>query len=163
VGSALVIVVRGDLTPQLLRQFDHHAWRASSDARHVILDLAQTAYLGPDSLGTLVRLMATMRKRARQLWLADLPAHIERVLRTARLRDYFTITPSVSDAIYRIEKTEHLVPAELDAVRSFGPAAREIVNVQLELLQGLCERIGAVARDPEFGLGGYSARASGGR
>jgi N-acetylglucosaminyldiphosphoundecaprenol N-acetyl-beta-D-mannosaminyltransferase len=163
VGSALVIVVRGDVTPQLLRQFDLHAWRASSDARHLILDLAQTAYLGPDSLGTLVHLMATMRKGAQQLWLADLPVHIERVLRTARLKDYFTITPSVTDAIYRIEKAERLLPAELDAIRSFGPAAREMVNVQLELLQGLCERIGSVAGNGELELGSFAGRTSAGR
>ncbi len=163
VGSALVIVIQGDLTPRLLRQFDLHIRRASSDARHVILDLARTAYLGPNSLGTLVHLKTTMGRRRRQLWLADLPGHIHRVLRTARLEHFFTITPSVSDAIYRIEKAERLLPDELDAMRSFGPAARERVNVQLELLQGLCERIGAVAGHVELNSSQFQARTSAAR
>jgi N-acetylglucosaminyldiphosphoundecaprenol N-acetyl-beta-D-mannosaminyltransferase len=163
VGSALVIAINGDLSAPLLTQFDHHARRASSDGRHVILDLAGLAYLGPDSLGTLVHLMTTMRQRKRQLWLADLPGHVQRVLRTGRLAHYFTITPSVSDAIYRIEKAERLLPAELDAIRSVSPAARSMVNVQVELLQEMCERIGSVAGNPDLSFGGFTAKTSAGR
>jgi N-acetylglucosaminyldiphosphoundecaprenol N-acetyl-beta-D-mannosaminyltransferase len=163
VGSALVIMVHGDLTPELLTQFDQRGWEQDLDARHVILDLAGAAYLGPDSLGALIHLMTTMRRKKRQLWLADLPGHILRVLRTARLEHYFTITPSVSDAIYRIEKSERLLPEELDAMRSFGPAAHSRVDVQLELLQGLCERIAAVARTTRVTFGGFRPRPTAGR
>jgi N-acetylglucosaminyldiphosphoundecaprenol N-acetyl-beta-D-mannosaminyltransferase len=163
IGSALVAVLSGDITDSVLTQFDGLMRVASHEGRHVILDLSRTAYLGPDSLGSFVHSMNVMKRQGLQFWLADLPAHLRRVLRTARLEHCFAITTSVADAAYRVEKTERILPAELVAARSLSPEARDSMNVQVEILQDICERIGSVAETAEFSFGGLRTRASAGR
>ncbi len=163
VGSALVVVVSGDITAPLLSQFDRLMRQSGEQDRHVILDLSQLAYLGPDWLGALVHRMTAMKRRKQQLWLAGLPAHVRRVLRSARLQHVFAITSSVADAAYRIEKTERMLPFELIAARSFSREARDRVTVQVEILQDLCERISTVNEAAEFSFGGFRTNASASR
>ena len=163
IGSALVAVLSGDVTGPVLTQFDALMRLAGNENRHVILDLSRTAYLGPDSLGSFVHRMTEMKRQGMQFWLADLPIHLRRVLRSARLEHCFSITTSVADAAYRIEKTERILPAELVAARSFSREAREMMNVQVEILQDICERIGSVAETAEFSFGGLRTRVSAGR
>ncbi|HEV2274219.1 MAG TPA: WecB/TagA/CpsF family glycosyltransferase [Acidobacteriaceae bacterium] len=160
VGSALVVVVSGDVTPALLTQFDAFMHHAVDEDRHVIVDLSGAAYLGADSLGSLVRFMALMKRRVQQFWLAALPLHVRRVFRTAHLEHCFSIAPSVADAAYRIEKAEQILPGELAAARSLSPEARSAVNVQLEILQDVCERMGTVSQSVEFAFGGLGTKAS---
>ena len=159
-GSALVVVLSGDLTPPLLDQFDRLMRRLCEEERHVILDLSRTAYLGPNWLATLVHCMTAMKRRSQQLWLADLASHVRRVLRSAHLEHCFAISPSVADAVYRIEKTERMAPTELIAARSLSSEARGMASVQVEILQDLCERIGSVAQTAEFSFGGLRTRSS---
>ena len=113
----------------------------------MILDLSRTAYLGPDWLGALVHRMTMMKRQSQQLWLAALPGHVRRLLRSAHLEHCFAISPNVADAAYRIEKSERMAPSELIAARSFSPEARSMASVQMENLQDLCDRIGSVSRN----------------
>ena len=56
---------------------------------HVIVDLAKAAYLGPDSLASLLHAAIAMSNNHRQLLLAEMPAHLQRVLKAARLMHCF--------------------------------------------------------------------------
>jgi anti-anti-sigma factor len=163
VESALVVVVSGDVSSPLLTQFDLLMRRIGEERRHVILDLSRIAYLGPDTLGSLIHRMHRCKRQGQQFWLADIPLHVRRILRTARLDHCFATTPTVADAIYRIEKAERLLPTELMAARSLSREARNHVNVQVEFLQDLCKRLETVQREAEFEFAGYRTRTSGGR
>lgn len=106
IGNSKVISIVGDFAGQILPQFDSHTRRATQENKHIILDMANTAYLGPDTLGSLIHLMTQTRQRNRQFWLAEAKPHLLRVLRTARLQSYFMTTSSVDDAIYRTNRIE---------------------------------------------------------
>jgi anti-anti-sigma factor len=161
--SALVVVISGDINSSLLSQFDLLMRRIGEQERHVVLDMSRVAYLGPDTLGSLVHRMQRSKRQGQQFWLADLPAHVRRVLRTAHLEHCFAITPTVADAIYRLEKAERLLPMELMAARSMSREARSSVNVQVEFLQDLCKRIGSVEETAELNFAGFTTRTSTGR
>jgi N-acetylglucosaminyldiphosphoundecaprenol N-acetyl-beta-D-mannosaminyltransferase len=163
IGSSLVVVLSGDVNARTLTQLDQLMQRIGQANRHVIVDLERTGYLGPDSLGSLVRSATLMKSRGLEFWLAGVPMHLRRVLRSSRLTHLFAIGSSVADAAYRIAKNEQLLPAELIAVRSLGPEARDRINVQLEFLQGLCERIESVSENAQFTLGGLRTRVSAAR
>jgi hypothetical protein len=119
---------------------------------NIVLDLSQTGYLGPDSLGSLIRLEGWMRRRREQLWLAELPAHLSRVLRTGQLHNYFMTTTMVSDALYRTAKAEQRLLASFTP--SWELARREMahVDVRVELLQDVCRRIITVDETEETTL-----------
>ena len=139
-GNASVISVRGDLIGTLLRDFEGQLGRAYVDDCHIVLDLAQTGYIGLDSVGLLVHLAKMMHSARRQLWLTSIPSHVLRVFRAARMDHYFGSTSSVSDAIYRIHKSENRPPAEAITVHKFTPPGRDI-RVQVERLKDFLRRI----------------------
>ena len=139
-GNASVISVRGGLTGTLLRDFEGQLGRAYVDDCHIVLDLAQTGYIGLDSVGFLVHLAKMMHGARRQLWLTGIPTHVLRVFRAARMDHYFGSTSSVSDAIYRIHKSEDRLPAEAITVHKFTPPGRDI-RVQVERLKDFLRRI----------------------
>jgi N-acetylglucosaminyldiphosphoundecaprenol N-acetyl-beta-D-mannosaminyltransferase len=163
IGSSLVVVLSGDVNARTLTQLDQLMQRIAQADRHVIVDLQRTGYLGPDSLGSLVRLAALMKRRGLEFWLAGIPMHLRRVLRSAHLNHVFAIGSSVADAAYRIEKNEQLLPTELIAVRSVSPEARDRINIRVELLQSLCGRMASVSENAQFTFGGLRTRASAGR
>ncbi|HEY4048060.1 MAG TPA: WecB/TagA/CpsF family glycosyltransferase [Acidobacteriaceae bacterium] len=163
IGSSLVVVLSGDVNARTLTQLDQFMQRTGKTNRHVILDLELAGYLGPDTLGTLVRSAILMKRLRLEFWLAAVPAHLRRVFRGARLGHVFSTATSVADAAYRIEKIDQVLPSELIAARSLGPEARERINVQLEFLKDLCERIGSVSENAQFAFGGFRTRASAGR
>jgi len=114
---------------------------ACTQGMNIVLDMSQTGYVGPETLGSLIHLESRMRLRQEQLWLAGLPTHMWRILRTGQLHNYFMTTTMVSDALYRTAK------AEQQLLSSFAPAwgtdRRETahVDVRVELLQDVCRRI----------------------
>lgn len=163
VGSAVVVVLSGDVSSSLLAEFERLMQRIGEERRHVVVDLSTAAYLGPDSLGALVRWMTLMRRDGLQLWLAGMPAHVRRLVRSARVDHCFASATSVADAAYRIEKAERILPEELVAARSFSRQAREAASVQLEILQDLCKRISSGARSAEYSFGRFRSRVSPGR
>jgi N-acetylglucosaminyldiphosphoundecaprenol N-acetyl-beta-D-mannosaminyltransferase len=141
VGNTKLISVVGDLTGETLQQFGDCSRDACVEGMNVVLDFSRTGYLGTDSLGSLIHLESRMRHRPEQLWLAAVPAHLSRILRTVRLQSYFMTTKIVSDALYRTAKAEQRLLA------SFSPdwyALRDegvLVDVRMELLQDVCRRI----------------------
>jgi N-acetylglucosaminyldiphosphoundecaprenol N-acetyl-beta-D-mannosaminyltransferase len=139
-GSASVVSVRGDLKGPLLSEFEEHLGRACEEDRHIVLDLAQTAYFGLDSVGFLVHLAQMMQRRKRQLWMTAMPPHVSRVLRAARMHRFFVTASSVPDALYRVRKAENRWNSEVITVRTFGSPGRDL-QVQVEMMKDLCRRV----------------------
>ena len=141
VGNTKLISMIGDLSGPALEEFNACSHEAYAEGMNIVIDMSQIGYLGPESLGSLIRLESRMRRRREQLWLAELPSHQSRVLRTGQLHNYFMTTTMVSDALYRTAK------AEQQLLSSFAPAwgtdRRETahVDVRVELLQDVCRRI----------------------
>jgi N-acetylglucosaminyldiphosphoundecaprenol N-acetyl-beta-D-mannosaminyltransferase len=140
VGNTKLISMIGDLTGPALEEFNACSREACIEGMNIVLDMSQTGYMGPESLGSLIHLESRMRQRREQLWLAELPSHLWRVLRTGQLHNYFMTTTMVSDALYRTAKTEQRLLA------SFTPAwglhrQEAFVDVRMEMLQDVCRRI----------------------
>lgn len=162
-GSVLVGILSGDVHESLLEEFQQFMNSAISEGRHVVLDLRQIARIGPDSLGSLIRQTEAMRRIERQFWIAGIPAHVRRIFRTAHLERFFALAPSVSDALYRVEKAEHLLPMELVVSSSVGPEAQNATSFQIEMLEDLCRRMTSVTESVELSFRGFRARSSAGR
>lgn len=162
-GNALVGILSGDAGEGLLHQFQQFMRSAAGQGRHVVLDLGQIAWVGPDSLGSLIRQTEAMRRHQRQFWIAGAPPHVRRILRATHLDKSFSLSPSVADALYRLEKSEHLLPPDLAVSRSVSSEAQEATSFQVEILQDLCRRIASVAQSVELSFRGFRARTSTGR
>jgi N-acetylglucosaminyldiphosphoundecaprenol N-acetyl-beta-D-mannosaminyltransferase len=147
--NARVISIDGDLTTSLLAELDAHIALAIHEERHVILDLAKAAYIGPDAIASLLHSAIELNGNNRQLLLAEIPNHLRRVLDSAQLKHCFVTSPSVPDAVYRINKDESRLPSELVAMSGHASVARS-VHVQVEMLKDFCERIIAVSHSPQF-------------
>jgi hypothetical protein len=119
---------------------------------NIVLDMSQTGYVGPESLGSLIRLESRMRRRREHLWLAELPSHLLRVLRAGQLHNYFMTTTMVSDALYRTAKAEQRMLASF--APEWGPERRQPaqVDVRVELLQDVCRQIIAAEKPNETAL-----------
>jgi anti-anti-sigma regulatory factor len=141
VGNTKLISMIGDLTGPALDEFNTCSSDACREGMNIVVDLSRAGFVGPESLGSLISLESRMRRRREQLWLAGLPAHLGRVLRTGQLHNYFMTTKMVSDALYRTAKAEQRLLA------SFTPAWGQYreealhVDVRMELLQDVCRRI----------------------
>jgi N-acetylglucosaminyldiphosphoundecaprenol N-acetyl-beta-D-mannosaminyltransferase len=141
VGNTKLISMIGDLTGSALEEFNACSHDACSEGMNIVLDMSQTGYLGPESLGSLIHLESRMRQRHEQLWLAEVPVHLGRVIRSGRLQSYFMTTRMVSDALYRTAKAEQRLLASFTP--SWGPFREDglRVDVRMELLQNVCRRI----------------------
>lgn len=140
VGNTKLISMIGNLQGHALEEFNVYSRDACTEGMNIVLDMSQTGYIGPESLASLIRLESGMRRRREQLWLAGLPPHLLRILRSGRLHNYFMTTTMVSDALYRTAKAEQRMLASVIPIRS---SRREAVNVdvRVELLQDVCQRI----------------------
>ncbi len=154
-----VISVSGSLIGALQEELDEHLLRAYDEDRHVIVDLSKAAYLGPDSLASLLHASVAMNNNHRQLLLAEMPAHLQRVLKAARLMHCFNTAPSVGDAVYRVNRGDSSLPSELVALTDRAAAARS-VHVRVELLKDFCERIIAAGQASQFLFGPHSSPTS---
>jgi N-acetylglucosaminyldiphosphoundecaprenol N-acetyl-beta-D-mannosaminyltransferase len=152
VGNTKLISMIGDLSGTALQEFNLCSRDAYIEGMNIVLDLSRTGYLGPESLGSLIRLESRMRRRREQLWLAEPPAHLSRVLRTGQLHNYFMTTTMVSDALYRTAKAEQRLLASFTP--SWGASRREVANVdvRVELLQDVCRQIIAAEETNETTL-----------
>jgi N-acetylglucosaminyldiphosphoundecaprenol N-acetyl-beta-D-mannosaminyltransferase len=158
-GNASVISISGNLTGSLVTEFEQQLDEAYQEDRHIVLDLAKTTYFGLDSLGLLVHLAKKMNDRERQLWLTAAPPHVIRVFRAARMHGYFGTTSTVSDALYRVRKSETCSASETIVVRSFTNPARD-KHVQVEMLKALCRKIVFFSQATKFGTGRPSTSSS---
>jgi N-acetylglucosaminyldiphosphoundecaprenol N-acetyl-beta-D-mannosaminyltransferase len=152
VGNTKLISMVGDLKGQALEEFNLYSCDACVEGMNIVLDLSQTGYLGPESLGSLIRLESRMRRRREQLWLAELPSHLSRVLRTGQLHNYFMTTTMVSDALYRTAKAEQRLLASFTPHWGTSRRGAANVDVRVELLQDVCRRIIAVEETSETTL-----------
>jgi N-acetylglucosaminyldiphosphoundecaprenol N-acetyl-beta-D-mannosaminyltransferase len=152
VGNTKLISMIGDLTGTALEEFNHYSRDACLEGMNIVVDFSRTGYVGPESLGSLIYLESRMRRRHEQLWLAALPAHLGRVLRTGQLHNYFMTTTMVSDALYRTAKAEQRLLASFTP--AWGSFRQEMayVDVRMELLQDVCRRIVAVTENDESTL-----------
>ena len=141
VGNTKLISMIGDLKGATLAEFDACSRGACAEGMNIVLDMSKAGYLGPDSLGSLIRLESWMRRRREQLWLAELPAHLSRVLRTGQLHNYFMTTRMVSDALYRTAEAEQRLLASFTSAWDPGRQDMAHVDVRVELLQDVCRRI----------------------
>jgi anti-anti-sigma factor len=157
--NASVISIRGNFKGSLLPEFEEQLERAYRQDHHIVLDLAQTAYFGLDSVGLLVHLAKMMKRRKRELWLVSMPPHGLRVLRAARLSHYFVNTSSVSDALYRIQKAENQLFADGVVVQTFTHHSPN-VQIQVELLKDLCRRIVYLGQSSRVASGRAHSRSS---
>jgi N-acetylglucosaminyldiphosphoundecaprenol N-acetyl-beta-D-mannosaminyltransferase len=152
VGNTKLISMIGDLTGAALEEFNLYSRDACLEGMNIVLDLSRTGYVGPETLGSLIYLESRMRQRHEQLWLAALPAHLWRVIRTGQLHNYFMTTTMVSDALYRTAKAEQRLLASFTP--AWGSFRQEMayVDVRMELLQDVCRRIVAVTENGESTL-----------
>jgi len=128
---------------------EEHLLCAYDEDLDVIVDLAKAAYVGPDSLGSLLHAAVAMKNNHRRLMLAEMPPHLQRVLKAARLMHCFVTTPTVGDAVYRLTRSDCRLPPERVAFAGPAAAARSI-HVQVELLKDFCERINAAGQVSQF-------------
>lgn len=141
VGNTRLIAMNGDLCGASLEEFNSLSGDAALAGMNIVLDMSKTGYVGPEFIGSLMRLGAHMRRHREQLWLAALPARLARLLRTGRLHKYFMTTTMVSDALYRTAKAEQKLLASFIPAWDLPPQERAPFDVRLELLQGVCQRI----------------------
>ncbi|HTY83599.1 MAG TPA: WecB/TagA/CpsF family glycosyltransferase [Silvibacterium sp.] len=140
-GDTTVIAIHGDLTGEALDEFDVRVRDAADAGRNIVLDLTESGYFGPNTLGSLVQLMASMQRRKLHLWLAGLRPHLIRLLRSARLDSCFRITSSVADALYRIAKTEKAPLVHMPALQSLRRMAGTAVQLRMEGMQDVCQKM----------------------
>lgn len=141
VGNTKLISMIGDLRGATLDEFNACSRDACVEGMNIVLDMSQTGYLGPECLASLIRLEGWMRRRREQLWLAALPSHLSRVLRTGQLHNYFMTTTMVSDALYRTAKAEQRLLASFSPAWELNRQDMARVDVRVELLQDVCRRI----------------------
>jgi N-acetylglucosaminyldiphosphoundecaprenol N-acetyl-beta-D-mannosaminyltransferase len=103
VGTTTIFRIQGSLSSNLLPSLDSEVCSAIFSGTHIVLDLSETAYLGPDGLGTLVQLLSVAHDWKREFWLTGLRPFLLRVIYATQLRSHFRIAPKVTDALRRIK------------------------------------------------------------
>jgi N-acetylglucosaminyldiphosphoundecaprenol N-acetyl-beta-D-mannosaminyltransferase len=103
VGATTVLRIDGDFTGTLLPQFEAEVQSAVRSHSHVVLDMSKTAYIGADSMGSLIHVMTDAHRWKRELWLAGLHPFLVRVVRASKLRLSLRMAPTVAEALRRIE------------------------------------------------------------
>jgi len=149
VGNTKLISMIGDLTGPVLEEFNFHSRDAYLECMNIVVDLSKAGYMGPESLGSLIQLQSRMRRRREQLWLAELPVHLARVLKTGQLHNFFMTTTMVSDALYRTAKAERRLLASFTTAWEPGRQEVPYVDVRVELLRGVCRRM--IVAEPNQG------------
>ena len=97
--DTLVLIPQGNIG-----EFDYGAFENVSEeaiealkrreARHVIVDLGHTDYIGSEALGLFLRLDKLVRQNDGQLVLCNISEHEIEVLRASNLDRFWTICPS---------------------------------------------------------------------
>jgi N-acetylglucosaminyldiphosphoundecaprenol N-acetyl-beta-D-mannosaminyltransferase len=82
-----------------------------------------------------------MHQSRQQLWLAEMRPHLLRMLQSAHLNTHFMCTTSVEDALYRTAKAEQREFAQHVSEQDSGRVPPNTVQVRLELLEDICQKI----------------------
>ncbi len=97
---------------------------AFAEGRHVVLDLSDASYLGPDAVGLLIRALRWATLLGREVWLTGMPPALARVVRSARLGHALRVAPGVPDALRRLEPAAPgWSPTGNERVLAFRPQA----------------------------------------
>lgn len=145
-GSATVFRVEGGVTSQLLSGLEDEVRNAIFSGRHIVIDLSQTVYLGPDALGSMIHLMRTAHRWNREMWLTGLRPFLKRLMFAARLRSQFRVAPRISDALRRIEPT-HLPNYErMEPALAFCRIGDQMIPIRPHEVNDLYLQVGTLVR-----------------
>jgi N-acetylglucosaminyldiphosphoundecaprenol N-acetyl-beta-D-mannosaminyltransferase len=158
-GTSSVISITGHVCSSRLTELKEHLERAYEDDTHIVLNMAETAYFGLDSVGFLVHLAKTMKRRRRHLWLAAVPGHVSKVFRAARVSHLFVNAGSVSDALYRVWKLENRSFSQATVLHPLDSSERDI-HVRVEMLKDLCRRIVFLSQATKLSVNQAHARTA---
>ena len=159
VGNTEIITIQGNLTGRLLADFERYTRNATDAGMHIVLNMAESGYFGPNTLGSLVQLMTSMQRRKLHLWLAEMRPHLVRLLRSSRLDSCFKTTSSVSDALYRIAKADHRT-LQMPTIQTIRRKTGNPVQVRVEMLQEVCQRMAAGDQGLQLDFGAGFSHAS---
>jgi N-acetylglucosaminyldiphosphoundecaprenol N-acetyl-beta-D-mannosaminyltransferase len=98
-----ILHISGDFTGPVIQSFAEETLRAFTAGSHVVLDLSQSTYIGPDALGMLIRAMSDARTMRRELWLTGLRPLVQRVVKAGRFHGGLQIASGIPEAMRRIE------------------------------------------------------------
>jgi N-acetylglucosaminyldiphosphoundecaprenol N-acetyl-beta-D-mannosaminyltransferase len=140
-GNTGVVSIYGDFTDLLVQEFHSLARPAIASGMSIVLNLAQTTYLGADALGSLIQVSSSMRMAHQQLWLAEMRPHLLRTLQSAHLNGHFMSTTSVDDALCRTARAEERALARQTSKQNPNRISSHNVQVRFELLEDICQKI----------------------
>jgi anti-sigma B factor antagonist len=100
-AGVYVIQVEGELdlysSPELMRTVE----RLADDARSLVVDLSRTTFIDSTGVGILIAATKLMRLRGDELHLAGASPLTSRTLKTAGLQTFFSLVPTVAEAVTR--------------------------------------------------------------
>ena len=91
-SGRIVVGAEADTLRQNINDLD-------SDLTHVVLDLSEVTFIDSSGLGTLVRLMSSLRARGGDLRLCNVPEVVSKVLKLTNLNRLFEMHSTEVDAI----------------------------------------------------------------
>jgi N-acetylglucosaminyldiphosphoundecaprenol N-acetyl-beta-D-mannosaminyltransferase len=160
--NSAIISIDGDLSGPSLRELETHIVRAFEDELCIILDLKNTAYFGPDSVGLFVRLAKMVRFCQGQLYIAAAPPHVSRLLHASHVSRYIVSAPDVEDALYRMRKADMRSTLDSPAVEAL-PNTDQGMRIRVEELKDFCHRIVSFSETTTRSFPRRSARTSASR
>jgi N-acetylglucosaminyldiphosphoundecaprenol N-acetyl-beta-D-mannosaminyltransferase len=149
-GNTCVVSIYGDLTGNIMEEFNAVTKEAVDCQMNLILNLSQAHYIGPDALGALIAMAAKIRDTGGQFWLAEMGPHIQRVINGSRLAGLFMTTTSVQDALHRTDRAEQRILNNSLAAHSIEHPIDSPVQVRVELLQDVCRKVTAANSSTPF-------------
>jgi N-acetylglucosaminyldiphosphoundecaprenol N-acetyl-beta-D-mannosaminyltransferase len=137
VGTATVFRIEGGFSGSLLPVLETEVCSAIFSGTHVVFDLSNTAYLGPDALGLLVHLESIANRWKREFWLTGMRPFLKRVISATQLRSRFRTAPKVTDALRRIEAASTAISARADGNWALCRIGGEMIPIHAHEVQDL--------------------------
>jgi N-acetylglucosaminyldiphosphoundecaprenol N-acetyl-beta-D-mannosaminyltransferase len=137
VGTTTVFRIEGGFSGSLLPVLETEVCSAIFSGTHVVFDLSNTAYLGPDALGLLVHLESIANRWKREFWLTGLRPFLKRVISATQLRSRFRTAPKVTDALRRIEAASTAISARDDGNWALCRIGGEMIPIHAHEVQDL--------------------------
>jgi N-acetylglucosaminyldiphosphoundecaprenol N-acetyl-beta-D-mannosaminyltransferase len=137
VGTSTVFRIEGGFSSSLLSSLETEVCSAIFSGTHIVFDLSNTAYLGPDALGSLVHLESIAHRWKREFWLTGLRPFLKRVIYATQLGSRFRIAPMVADALRRIEPAPLAISGWADENRVFCRIGGEMIPIHPHEVQDL--------------------------
>lgn len=103
IASTIVIHVQGNFTGAMVPRLEEEAYSAVLAHSHLVLNLSETLYVGPDALGSLIHILKLAQRWKREFWLTGVQRNLWWVLRAAQLGSAFRVAPKLAEALRRIE------------------------------------------------------------